>query len=75
MEEIPFKNEVPFDIVDLTSRALSELISGREISSPGYEGIKSLEMVIALHLSDVQGNSRVTFPLEGSSLDKEIHIA
>jgi predicted dehydrogenase len=75
MEIVPFESEVPFDIVDLTSRALAELATGKEISSPGSEGVRSLEMVMALHLSDETGNTRISFPLDGPEQEKEIRIA
>lgn len=75
MDIIPFHNDVPFDIVDLTSRAQAELIQGGNISSTGLDGLKSLEMVIGLHISDQNENSKVHFPLKGSDLEKEVMIA
>jgi predicted dehydrogenase len=74
MPIVPFSNSTPFDIVELTSRAQSELLSGASISSPGAAGVKSLELVIAFHVSDEQGNSKVTLPLAGHARNKEVVI-
>jgi len=75
MEKIPFASDGPFDIVDLTSRGLEELVSGKPVSCTPEDGKKSLEMVTALHLSDEAGNTRIGFPLIGAALDKEVRIA
>jgi hypothetical protein len=75
MEKITFTSDGPYDIVDLTSRGLAELVSGKPVSCTGEDGKRSLEMVTALHLSDETGNCKVHFPLSGKDLDKEIKIA
>lgn len=75
MQEIPFMSDTPFDIVDLTSRGLAELISNNPVSSTGMDGKKSLEMVVAFHISDEGNNKKILFPLEGQSREKEILIA
>jgi predicted dehydrogenase len=75
MARIPFTSDGPFDIVDLTSRGLAELVSGKPISVTAYDGKKSLEMVVAFHVSDEAGNTRVSLPLSGPSIEKEIKIA
>lgn len=75
MVKVPFESDANFDIVDLTSRGLAELISDKPISSSGADGKRSLEMVVAFHLSDEMENKKVTFPLAGQSMEKEIKIA
>lgn len=74
MAAIPFINAAPFDIVDLTRRAQQELLGGGPISSPGSDGVKSLEMVIAFHVSDECANTKVALPLKESDRDKTVHI-
>jgi predicted dehydrogenase len=75
MVQVPFESDAKFDIIDLTSRGLTELISDKPISSTGADGKKSLEMVVAFHISDEMNNRKVTFPLVGQSTEKEIIIA
>jgi predicted dehydrogenase len=72
---IPFESDSKFDIVDLTSRGLAELISDEPISSTGIDGRCSLEMVMAFHASEQRENAKVNFPLTGEELDREINIA
>jgi len=74
MEHVPFESEGPFDIVELTGRALAELSAGQPISSQGIDGLKSLEMVIALHASDKAGNQKVSFPLSGEDARINVEI-
>jgi predicted dehydrogenase len=75
MIKIPFKSDGPFDIVNLTSLGLAELVSEKPISCVASDGKKSLEMVIAFHISDEAGNTKVNFPLSNQNLGKEIKIA
>ncbi len=72
---VPFESDTKFDIVDLTSRGLAELISDKPISSTGIDGRCSLEMVMAFHISDERENTKVTLPLTGEELRREIKIA
>lgn len=72
---IHFASAAKFDIVDLTSRGLAELISNAPVSSTGEDGRASLEMVIGFHTSDEQGNAKVSFPLAGTEIRREIPIA
>ena len=72
---IPFESDAKFDIVDLTSRGLAELISDKPISSTGIDGRCSLEMVMAFHASEQRENAKVTFPLTGEELERKINIA
>lgn len=75
MPEIPFACEGKFDIVELTSKAMAELLAGEHISSSGEDGKRSLELVIGLHLSDEQENTKVSLPLPTSQYSKDIRIA
>lgn len=72
---VPFELETKFDIPDLTSRAIRELLSGESISCTGEDGMKALEMAIAFHISDEQGNQKVMFPLSGAALSKDVQFA
>lgn len=73
MEIIPFESH-EIDIVDLTSKAITELLSGDPVSCSGDDGIKSLEMVISFHISEENGNKKIYFPLKGKSLEKDVPI-
>jgi predicted dehydrogenase len=75
MPVVPFSSDMKFDIVDLTSNALAELLSGKPVSSTGTDGKKSLEMVIGLHLSDEQQNRKISFPLPETIHTKDVQIA
>lgn len=75
MNVVPFKLDSKFDIVDLTSKALAELLSGRQISCNGEDGMKALEMVISFHFSEKRGNRKVFFPLEKKHAVKGVPIA
>lgn len=72
---VPFDIEVKFDIVDLTRRALEELLSDRPVRSTPEHGYKALEMAIAFHISDERGNVKVDLPLTGEALKKDIPFA
>lgn len=74
MPIVPFECE-KYDIVNLTSNALLELLEGKEISSKGIDGKKSLEMVLSFHISDSNNNSKTYFPINQQYEDKEINIA
>ncbi|MGD0534533.1 MAG: Gfo/Idh/MocA family oxidoreductase [Methanoregula sp.] len=75
MPVIPFISDAPFDIVSLTSKAMAELLSGRPVSSTGTDGLKSLELVVGLHISDHQENRKITLPLPEELYSKDIPIA
>jgi len=75
MEIIPFISDTKFDIVDLTSKALAELLSGKPISSTGEDGRKSLEMVIGFHLSNDRDNKKIFFPITDPGCEKDVKIA
>jgi predicted dehydrogenase len=75
MPVVPFKSGSPFDIVDLTSKAMEELLSGKPVSSTGADGKKSLEMVIGLHISEERNNEKVCFPLDHDEYTREVRIA
>jgi len=75
MDIVPFKIDSKFDIVDLTSNALAELLSDGPISCTGEDSMKALEMVISFHISDEKGNEKVFFPLEEKHAGKGVLIA
>lgn len=73
MEIIPFESH-EIDIVDLTSKAITELLSGNPLSCCGDDGKKSLEMVISFHISEENGNKKIYFPLERKALEKDVPV-
>lgn len=75
MPQQPFLSDSKFDIVDLTSKALAELLAGGPISSSGTDGKKSLELVIALHISDKNQNQKIYLPLQEKEYSHEVRIA
>ena len=75
MPQVPFELEVKFDIPELTLRAIRELLSGDSISCAGEDGKKALEMAMAFHVSEEQGNQKVFFPLSGEALAKDVPFA
>ncbi|MBI4833587.1 MAG: Gfo/Idh/MocA family oxidoreductase [Planctomycetes bacterium] len=74
MPNVPFESHGLWDIVDLTQRGVEELISDRLISCRGEDGYRSLEMVIAFHISDENNNKPVYLPIKGKDLEKDIPI-
>jgi len=75
MPLFPYECTEKYDIVTLTSRALKQLLSDEEISSPGINGKKSLEMVLSMHISAERDNAKVYFPIDVKYYNKEIKIA
>jgi predicted dehydrogenase len=75
MDLIPFSSDAKFDIVELTSIAIAELLQEKPISSTGEDGKKSLELVLGLHISDEHENTKVVFPLSDRYYQKNIQIA
>lgn len=75
MPEVPFPSDGKFDIVDLTSKAMAELLAGAPINSTGIDGKKSLELVIGLHISDELDNQKVYLPLPESRYSHDVRIA
>lgn len=74
MPSVPFKNPVPFDIVDLTRRAIENLMSDRPVLSTGEDGLKSLELVLAFHASDEKSGARVALPLGPENDSRDVPI-
>lgn len=74
MEIVQFESH-EFDIVDMTSNAILELLSEKPVSCTGIDGKKSLEIVISFHISEEMNNNKVHFPLAGKALEKNVLIA
>lgn len=64
-----------WDIVALTRQALVELGEDGPLSSTLADGLAALEMVVAFHVSDRQGNARVNLPLTGDLKRLDVKIA
>lgn len=63
------------DVVDMTSCALSELLSDEPISCTVEDGIKALEVVMAFHECESdKGNRPVSLPLRGSALERVVNF-
>ncbi len=75
LEENPFDVDVEFDIPDLTSFAIKELLNGGKISADGIAGMKALEVVVAFHVSDAYDNQKIYLPLSGDALELDVPIA
>lgn len=75
MDVIPFSSEAKFDIANLTYQAMAELLLEKPIGSTGEDGKRSLELVIGLHISDENENTKVAFPLSDWYYQKDVQIA
>jgi predicted dehydrogenase len=62
LEAIPF-DSVSLDMVDMMATGLKELLSDREITCTGEDGLATLEMVIGAHVSHRQGHAPIKLPL------------
>jgi predicted dehydrogenase len=75
----PFVDEVwkipPLDIVDLTRRAICEMMNGSTPSCCGADGRKALEMSLAVHCSHRKGNVPVKLPLSRQDQDLKLNFA
>ena len=64
---VPFDGE-PVDLVVCSRAAMLELLdTGAILSSTGEDGYASLQMVVAVHVSDKAGNVPVDLPLDEAS--------
>jgi len=54
---------VELDIVTMMKSGLAELISGGDLSCSGYDGLATLEMIIATHASSRNGGLKIDLPL------------
>ncbi|HMA05263.1 MAG TPA: Gfo/Idh/MocA family oxidoreductase [Methanomicrobiales archaeon] len=75
MPLVPYQRDAPHDIVKLTAAAIAELAGGGPVSCTGDDGLRALEMVIALHVSDEQGHAQVSLPLGPEHAAREVRIA
>lgn len=75
LEEIPFETKDHFDIVELTKRALTELLGDGPISCTGEDGMKALEVTLAFHVSHDEGNRKIDLPLDNKYADKTVNFA
>ncbi len=71
LEKIPFEGE-KIDIITSCKEALIELLdSNKQISCTGYDGLKSLEMTVAVYNSDEKNNQFINMPIKGSYENKK----
>ena len=73
--EIPFETKDHFEIVELTKRALTELLGDGPISCTGEDGMKALEVTLAFHVSHDEGNRKIALPLDDKYADKTVDFA
>jgi hypothetical protein len=71
LRRIPFE-PVELNMVDMLSDALRELLSDRQISCTGEDGLASVEMLIGAHISSQRGSVPVPLPLAGE--DQQVTI-
>jgi len=69
LEGIPFEGE-RIDMIVGCQIAIEELLSGKDISCTGEDGLKSLMMVAGVHCSHEKQNSVIRFPL-GEEFNKK----
>ena len=75
MPPVPYQRDAPHDIVQLTAAAIAELVGGGPVSCTADDGLRALEMVIALHVSEERGHAPVPFPLGAEHAAREVRIA
>jgi len=73
LEPYPFEGDA-LDVVQLLGRAIDEILSDGPISCTGEDGIASLEMVMAFHVSHSMNSASVTLPLEKKHNDLEVNF-
>ncbi len=54
----------PVDVIDILEAAITELISEAPVTCGGAEGIQSMEMLMATHISHEEGHRPVALPLD-----------
>jgi len=69
LEIIPFKGE-PLNMITSCKNAIVELFNSNKISCSGHDGLKSLEMTVAVHKSENYNNKLISFPLSESDKSK-----
>ena len=60
---VPVFETVEWDVKEFTKFGLKELIFENRTSCSGEDGVKALEAIIGLHVSDREGGRRVDLPL------------
>jgi predicted dehydrogenase len=75
MPPVPFRRDAPHEIVKLTAAAIAGLLGEGPVSCTAEDGLRALEMVVALHLSDEQGHAPVPLPLGPEHAEREVRIA
>ena len=71
LHSVQFEAE-ELNMIDMLVNALEELISDRQISCTGADGLASLEMLIGAHISSERGGGPVQLPLHGD--DQQVLI-
>ncbi len=60
------------DMVSLVRKVVLELCSDKEVSCGGDDGLTALQIALAFHLSEKNGNDRIFLPYEDESFNVEI---
>lgn len=60
---LPAEAPLTIDIIRLSAETLRELVQERKLTCAGEDGLRSLEIVIAAHLSNERGHTPVALPL------------
>ena len=69
LHEIPFESEKTFDLVELTKKMIENLCFNETISCSGGDGLAALEIALAFHLSEREGNKKISLPLQEKEFD------
>jgi predicted dehydrogenase len=75
-DPVPLPGDCPLDldIIGLTAKTLSELCLGGEPTCAAEHGLRSLEVVVATHISSDRGHAPVALPLDGEAKTKWLPI-
>lgn len=69
--EVPFESE-EFDVVNATRKIIKNLCSDEDLISSGRDGLAALEIALAFHLSEKNGNYKVKFPIDNKEFSVDI---
>jgi UDP-N-acetylglucosamine 3-dehydrogenase len=69
--EFPFESK-EFDIIESTKYLIKNLCSSEEIISSAKDGLAALEIALAFHISDKNGNKKIGLPYEDENFNVDM---
>lgn len=75
MPAVPFELETRWDVVELTSKAQTALLSSETVACDGEQGFRALEIVMAFHVSERLDHRAVRLPLDAEALTLDFPFA